>query len=390
MSQADQNISNDTGSNVRADINSNLSALFSNSSGAAAPSVTVPFQWYADTNNDLMKIRNAADDGFVTVGTLSATNFGLATLASPTFTGNVGIPAGSASAPAVRRSDDTNTGLYFSASDTVNVTTGGTNRVQIDSDGITVQDRKAIRFRDTSNSNFVAVRAPDNAASDITLTLPSSDGNANDVLQSDGSGNLSFTALPQAVPTGSVHIMATTTAPSGYLKCNGAAVSRTTYADLFAIIGTTHGAGDGSTTFNVPDLRGEFVRGWDDSRGVDSGRSFGSSQGDNNKQHNHSASATSSVSDSGHFHYAFANNFVGNQDRLINVAGQDKRAAADGQVGNDSRQDYKMAHTTGAADTGRTNVQTTGISVSTSVTVDNSAAGEARPRNVAMMYVIKT
>ena len=390
MSQADQNISNDTGSNVRADINSNLSALFSNSSGAAAPSVTVPFQWYADTNNDLMKIRNAADDGFVTVGTLSATNFGLATLASPTFTGNVGIPAGSASAPAVRRSDDTNTGLYFSASDTVNVTTGGTNRVQIDSDGITVQDRKAIRFRDTSNSNFVAVRAPDNAASDITLTLPSSDGNANDVLQSDGSGNLSFTALPQAVPTGSVHIMATTTAPSGYLKCNGAAVSRTTYADLFAIIGTTHGAGDGSTTFNVPDLRGEFVRGWDDSRGVDSGRSFGSSQGDNNKQHNHSASATSSVSDSGHFHYAFANDFVGNQDRLINVAGQDKRAAADGQVGNDSRQDYKMAHTTGAADTGRTNVQTTGISVSTSVTVDNSAAGEARPRNVAMMYVIKT
>ena len=390
MSQADQNISNDTGSNVRADINSNLSALFSNSSGAAAPSVTVPFQWYADTNNDLMKIRNAADDGFVTVGTLSATNFGLATLASPTFTGNVGIPAGSASAPAVRRSDDTNTGLYFSASDTVNVTTGGTNRVQIDSDGITVQDRKAIRFRDTSNSNFVAVRAPDNAASDITLTLPSSDGNANDVLQSDGSGNLSFTALPQAVPTGSVHIMATTTAPSGYLKCNGAAVSRTTYADLFAIIGTTHGAGDGSTTFNVPDLRGEFVRGWDDSRGVDSGRSFGSSQGDNNKQHNHSASATSSVSDSGHFHYAFANNFVGNQDRLINVAGQDKRAAADGQVGNDSRQDYKMAHTTGAADTGRTNVQTTGISVSTSVTVNNSAAGEARPRNVAMMYVIKT
>ena len=126
------------------------------------------------------------------------------------------------------------------------------------------------------------------------------------MLQSDGSGNLSFAALPQAVPTGSVHVMATTTAPSGYLKCNGAAVSRTTYADLFAIIGTTWGEGDGSSTFNVPDLRGEFVRGWDDSKGTDSGRSFASSQGDNNKQHNHTASATSSVSDSGHFHYAFA------------------------------------------------------------------------------------
>ena len=270
--------------------------------------------WWADTSNDALKLRNASDDGFVEVGTLSATNLGLATLASPTFTGNVGIPAGSASAPSVRRSDDTNTGLFFSASDTVNVTTGGTNRVQIDTNGITVQDRKAIRFRDSSNSNFVAVRAPDNAASDITLTLPSSDGNANDVLQSDGSGNLSFAALPQAVPTGSVHLMATTTAPSGYLKCNGAVVSRTTYADLFAIVGTTWGAGDSATTFNVPDLRGEFVRGWDDSRGVDSSRGFASSQSGKNAQHNHTATATSTstVSDPGHLHQvAYSNSDSG-------------------------------------------------------------------------------
>ena len=371
MSQADQNISNDTGSNVRADINSNLSALFSNSSGAAAPSVTVPFQWYADSNNDLLKIRNAADDGFVTVGTLSATNLGLATLASPTFTGNVGIPAGSASAPSVRRSDDTNTGLFFSASDTVNVSTGGTNRVQIDTNGITVQDRKAIRFRDTSNSNFVAVRAPDNAASDITLTLPSSDGNANDVLQSDGSGNLSFAALPQAVPTGSVHMMATTTAPSGYLKCNGAAVSRTTYADLFAIIGTTHGAGDGSSTFNVPDLRGEFVRGWDDSRGVDSGRSFGSSQSDANKQHNHGVTQsahTHGITDPGHIHQIqYSNSDSG--DGVIEESG------------------------VGLSGTEPTLSATTGISVNSatiSISINNAGGSEARPRNVAMMYVIKT
>ena len=369
MSQADQNISNDTGSNVRADINSNLSALYSNNSGAAAPSTTTAFMWWADTSNDALKIRNAADDGFVTVGTLSATNLGLATLASPTFTGNVGIPAGTASAPAVRRSDDTNTGLYFSASDTVNVSTGGTNRVQIDTNGITVQDRKAIRFRDTSNSNFVAVRAPDNAASDITLTLPSSDGNANDVLQSDGSGNLSFAALPQAVPTGSVHMMATTTAPSGYLKCNGAAVSRTTYSDLFDIIGTTHGAGDGSSTFNVPDLRGEFVRGWDDSRGVDSGRSFGSSQSDQNKQHNHTATATSTstVTDPGHVHdIEYTNSHSG--DGVIEESG------------------------VGLSGTEPTLSATTGITVSTStsVSIANDGGSEARPRNVAMMYVIKT
>jgi len=83
-----------------------------------------------------------------------------------------------------------------------------------------------------------------------------------------------------AVPAGKVDFYAKNAAPTGYLKCNGAAVSRTTYAALFAAIDTVFGAGDGSTTFNLPDLRGEFIRGFDDGRGVDSGRAFGSAQGD--------------------------------------------------------------------------------------------------------------
>jgi phage-related tail fiber protein len=82
----------------------------------------------------------------------------------------------------------------------------------------------------------------------------------------------------QMAPSGLVAPFARNTAPTGWLKANGAAVSRVTYADLFAAIGTTFGAGDGFTTFNLPDLRGEFVRGWDDSRGVDNARAFGSSQ----------------------------------------------------------------------------------------------------------------
>lgn len=78
--------------------------------------------------------------------------------------------------------------------------------------------------------------------------------------------------------TGAVTFFARTAAPIGWLKANGAAVSRTTYASLFSAIGTTFGVGDGSTTFNLPDMRGEFPRGWDDARGIDSGRSFGSAQ----------------------------------------------------------------------------------------------------------------
>ncbi len=83
---------------------------------------------------------------------------------------------------------------------------------------------------------------------------------------------------------GAVLGFARNTAPAGWLKCNGATVSRTVYADLFAVIGTAFGAGDGSTTFNLPDFRGNFMRGWADGGSVDSGRAFGSIQLDGMKQ----------------------------------------------------------------------------------------------------------
>ena len=86
--------------------------------------------------------------------------------------------------------------------------------------------------------------------------------------------------VAQAAPSGQIAFFAGSSAPAGWLKANGAAVSRTAYAALFAAIGTTYGAGDGRSTFNLPDLRGEFMRGWDDGRGIDRGRAFGSAQGD--------------------------------------------------------------------------------------------------------------
>ena len=96
----------------------------------------------------------------------------------------------------------------------------------------------------------------------------------------DGSANV---AIAVEIPiltsmAGAISFFASSSAPSGWLKANGAAVSRTTYATLFAAIGTTFGAGNGSTTFNLPDLRGQFVRGWDNERGLDPGRLLGSDQ----------------------------------------------------------------------------------------------------------------
>lgn len=89
------------------------------------------------------------------------------------------------------------------------------------------------------------------------------------------------------IAAGTVAHFAANTAPAGWLKANGATVSRTTYAALFLAIGTTYGAGDGSTTFALPDLRGEFLRGFDDGRGVDSGRGIGTAQGQQIESHDH-------------------------------------------------------------------------------------------------------
>ena len=101
------------------------------------------------------------------------------------------------------------------------------------------------------------------------------------------SGTTGISANAAQFLIGQVVFMAGANAPSGFLKCNGQLVSRTTSASLFAVIGTTYGAGNGSTTFAVPDLRGEFIRGWDDGRGVDAGRVVGSAQLDEIKSHTH-------------------------------------------------------------------------------------------------------
>ncbi len=145
--------------------------------------------------------------------------------------------------------------------------------------------------------------------------------------------------LGYLVPSGAVLPFAMNTAPTGWLACSGQAISRTSYADLFAAIGTTFGAGNGSTTFNLPDLRGEFIRGWDNGRGVDSGRTFGSAQTDMVGPHSHTLNNATAV--------------------RRNVAGYN---TASGGAG------YAEAY---------------------DITVNNNSGTETRPRNIAMLYCIK-
>lgn len=105
---------------------------------------------------------------------------------------------------------------------------------------------------------------------------------------------LAITALIAAggaatrVRPGVVEYYAGAVAPAGYLECDGTVQLRATYADLFAVVGTVFNTGgETAAQFRLPDLRGEFVRGWDNGRGVDAARAFGSAQADELKAHTH-------------------------------------------------------------------------------------------------------
>lgn len=109
-------------------------------------------------------------------------------------------------------------------------------------------------------------------------------------------------ALASGRIPGEVATFAMNTPPTGWLECDGSLVSRTLYPSLFTAIGTTYSAGDGSTTFGLPDLRGEFIRGWDHGRGIDTGRVFGSTQAGDVISHLHAVSITSAINSVDHTH----------------------------------------------------------------------------------------
>lgn len=167
-------------------------------------------------------------------------------------------------------------------------------------------------------------------------------------------------------PAGIIAPFAGTSAPSGWLSCNGAAVSRVDYATLFAAISTTWGSGDGSTTFNVPDLRGAFLRGsGTSSLDPSSPRAVGSFQAEAYLNHNHTA--TSSVSDPTHAH------------GYTTPTGGAVAVSAGGLPINNTG---TAGSTTGAA--------ATGITVSTSIATSTTGGTETRPDNYAVLYIIKT
>jgi len=376
MSQvSDYNIANASGASVRSDLNAVFDAIKTLNSGGTDPSNPAAFMPYVDTaDSNNLKIRNAANNGFTTVGSVDSANLGLLPRSGGTMTGQLlGDDSSGAASPAYSFDNDTDTGMFRNAANSIQFATAGTARLTITDTGLNIINGLPIRFQDASGAPFVALKAPSSVSSNVTFTLPGTDGSAGEFLKTDGSGNLSF-SIVQGVPSGAVFCIAVASVPSGYLECNGATVSRTTYAALFAVIGTQYGSTN-SSNFKVPDLRGEFVRGFDNGRGVDSGRSVASSQSAQNQSHNHSASATSTAGAHSHA-LNYQRKHV--EDTGTAAVTDIRREGGDGDGGS---QNF-----TNNTNSGFMNNAT--VSVSTSVSIGNQGS-EARPRNIAMMYVIK-
>ena len=310
MAQHDYDIGNQNGQNFRTDVNNVLDAIQTTNSGSSEPATKVAYMLWADTTNNLLKVRNGANNAWISLGSINSTNLGLAGLASPTFTGTVTAPELDLTG---------NTSLKLPVGTTAQRPTGATGDIRFNS------------------------------------TLSKVETYTGSVWESVG-----------GVPAGSVTCFAHSSVPSGWLECNGANVSRSTYATLFAAIGTTWGTGDGSSTFGLPDCRGEWVRGWDNSRGVDSGRSIATTQSDQNKAHTHTTNSTSKTL-TGYFpngpHGSLNQHTSGIFTESSSSFNEDTDQGSSGR-----RTTIDATHTHGT---------------------DSNGGTEVRVRNIAMMYIIK-
>ena len=168
------------------------------------------------------------------------------------------------------------------------LTVSAESAVSAYADGIRVSFRAGVRNTGaaTLNVNAVGAKPIVKFTFDGEQTLSGGEMQANSIYEAIYSEALNGAAgawlllnpTEQQILPGLMAPYASSTVPTGWLECNGAAVSRTTYANLFAATGTSWGVGNGTTTFNLPDTRGEFIRGWDHGRGVDIGRAFASAQ----------------------------------------------------------------------------------------------------------------
>ena len=309
----DYNIGDAVGATFRADLNVCLSEIQATNRGSSAPSTLVNGKLWVNSSNNTLNMYDGTN--FITLGKVDTAEMGHATTASPSFTGTI-TSAGD---------------ILMSGNSALKLPVGNVSQRPTAATG-------QIRF----NSELV---------------------------QFEGYNGSGWGELANGVPTGSVMAHASSTVPTGFFECNGAAVSRSTYATLFSTISTTWGSGDGSSTFNLPDLRGQFIRGWVSNKtGTgDDGRGFASSQDDQNKSHSHSLSTASLTGGIRKISEGFGANgsasgvFTKTQDGSSSITGSSSTSPVGGV-------DFDGSHTH---------------------TMGTNGGTEVRVKNYALMYIIK-
>ena len=310
--------------------------------GTSAPSTPYNGQLWVDTqtNPPILKVYNGAS--FTTISFLPGASIGT----SPGST--------APSSPVLGQ-------LWLDTSQTPDELKvyDGAAFVRVDPLGITDTAAAAKYLQITTAASTYLTLAGGTLTGNLTLT-----GNPTTTNMASNKGYVdtqiaAIPAVTDQTPAGTVIYTARSTPPTGYIKANGAAISRSTFSVLFAAIGTQFGVGNGSTTFNVPDLRGEFIRGLSDGSTVDSGRTLGSNQGSQNVSHNH----TGSVTGAGTHGHTYDRSDAGSGTEGGNQGVHDFNAST--SVGGNG------AHNHG-------------------VSIDLDGGTEARPRNVALLACIKT
>lgn len=235
-------------------------------------------------------------------------------------------------------------------------------------------DYQGLRARSTTKGDVGLSNLP-NAKSDD----PASD--SSEILATTKALN-ALRKLIDGAQVGLVGTFAMATPPDGWLRANGAAVSRTVYATLFAKIGTLYGAGDGVNTFNLPDPRGKFIRPLDDGRGIDTGRTLGSDQADETRSHTHGASSEASGS---HVHGASTDVQGGHTHNAPGTPG-----IGQGASGPDTVQQSGGSSVTSLSGDHNHNVTIVagGDHIHT-ITVNATGGNETRPRNIAFLACVK-
>jgi microcystin-dependent protein len=237
-------------------------------------------------------------------------------------------------------------------------------------------------------------------------TLSFANGVNGDYLQIIG-GVVQFSSfVATGIPVGSIVPFPSATTPSGWALCDGTAYGRTSLdpnpqVALYAVIGTTYGNGDGLTTFNVPDLRGMFVRGLDSGRGLDPLRTLGSQQAHSFQSHNHGGT---SGSESAHTHVVSGSTGteLANHQHYVaaNVPNAGSTLSSTNYVGVASNTgNYQLRGTSTVATLGLTSTQTANHAHQISLTssfgtahthsISSEGGTETRPVNVSTNWIIK-